>query len=176
MGPMSAQVDQRQWAQQRVESARSGGVELAGPDGVLTGLTKQVHETALEAEMSEHVGYEPHARAGHHSGNSRSGTRSKTVHTEIGPVEIDVRRDRDGSFEPQLVKKRQRRLSGIDEIVLSLTARGLTTGIWAGDGAEGGKCWLSVLTEGLPRLRLTVELTVFRPLLRSCRWSQTRPG
>lgn len=115
IGPMSAQIDQQQLAQQLVESARSEGVELVGPDGVLTGLTKQVLETALEAEMSEHLGYEPHDPAGHHSGNSRNGTRSKTVHTEIGPVQIDVPRDRDGSFEPQLVKKRQRRLSGVDE-------------------------------------------------------------
>src|SRR5690606_34357526 len=106
------------------------------PDGVLTGLTKQVLETALEAEMTEHLGYEPHDPGGHHSGNSRNGTRAKTVTTEIGPVQIEVPRDRDGSFEPQLVKKRQRRLSGIDEIVLSLTARGLTTGEVAAHFAE----------------------------------------
>lgn len=136
IGPMSARIDQQQLAQQLVESARSEGVELVGPDGVLTGLTKQVLETALEAEMTEHLGYEPHDPEGHHSGNSRNGTRTKTVHTEIGPVEIDVPRDRDGSFEPQLVKKRQRRLSGIDEIVLSLTARGLTTGEIAAHFAE----------------------------------------
>nr|WP_308292282.1 transposase [Prauserella halophila] len=95
-------------------------------------------ETASEAEMTEPFGYEPHDPAGHHSGNSRNDTRAKTVQTEIGPVEIgpvevgpveiEVPRDREGSFEPQLVTKRQRRLSGIDEIVLSLTARGLTTG------------------------------------------------
>jgi transposase-like protein len=127
--PMTAvQIDQQQLARQLVESARREGVELVGPDGVLTGLTKTVLETALEAEMSEHLGYEPHDPAGHHSGNSRNGYRTKTVITEIGPVQIEVPRDREGSFEPQLVKKRQRRLSGIDEIVLSLTARGLTTG------------------------------------------------
>lgn len=85
IGPMSAQIDQQQLAQQLVESARSEGVELVGPDGVLTGLTKQVLETALEAEMSEHLGYEPHDPAGHHSGNSRNGTRSKTVHTPGRP-------------------------------------------------------------------------------------------
>jgi transposase-like protein len=126
--PMSAQIDQRELAQQLVESARSEGVELVGPDGMLTGLTKTVLETALEAELTEHLGYEAHDPAGHHSGNSRNGTRTKTVQTEIGPVEIEVPRDRDASFEPTIVKKRQRRLSGIDEVVLSLSARGLTTG------------------------------------------------
>jgi transposase-like protein len=125
---MSAQIDQRELAQQLVESARSEGVELVGPDGMLTGLTKTVLETALEAELTEHLGYEAHDPAGHHSGNSRNGTRTKTVQTEIGPVEIEVPRDRDASFEPTIVKKRQRRLSGIDEVVLSLSARGLTTG------------------------------------------------
>lgn len=103
-------------------------MELVGPDGMLTGLTKTVLETALEAEMTEHLGYEAHDPAGDHSGNSRNGTRAKTVLTEIGPVEIEVPRDRDASFEPQLVRKRQKRLSGIDDLVLSLSARGLTTG------------------------------------------------
>ena len=94
----------------------------------MTGLTKTVLETALDAEMSEHLGYAKHDAVGRDGGNSRNGTRTKTVLTEIGPVEIEVPRDRDASFEPIIVKKRQRRLHGIDEIVLSLTARGLTTG------------------------------------------------
>ncbi len=76
--------------------------------------------------MSEHLGRDKHQPAA--GGNVRNGTRSKTVLTEVGPVQIDVPRDRAGSFEPQIVKKRQRRLDGVDEIVLSLTARGLTTG------------------------------------------------
>jgi putative transposase len=91
-------------------------------------LTKNVLETALDAEMAEHLGYDKHDPAGRGSGNSRNGTRAKTVLTEIGPVEIEVPRDTNSSFEPQIVKKRQRRLTGIDEIVLSLTAKGLTTG------------------------------------------------
>jgi putative transposase len=94
----------------------------------LTGLTKQVLETALEAELSEHLGYEKHDPAGRNNANSRNGSRSKTVITEIGPVQIDVPRDREGSFDPAIVKKRQRRLEGIDGIILSLSARGLTTG------------------------------------------------
>jgi transposase-like protein len=102
----------------------------------LTGLTKTVLQTALEAEMSEHLGYERHDPAGRDGGNSRNGTRTKTVLTEIGPVQIEVPRDRDASFDPVIVRKRQRRLDGIDEIVLSLTARGLTTGEVAAHFAE----------------------------------------
>jgi putative transposase len=121
-------IDQQQLAQQLVEAARADGVELVGPGGLLAGLTKTVLETALEAEMTEHLGYERHDPGGRDGGNSRNGTRTKTVLTEIGPVEIEVPRDRDASFDPVIVRKRQRRLDGIDEIVLSLTARGLTTG------------------------------------------------
>jgi putative transposase len=123
----SAPIDQ-QFAQDLVDRARSEGVDLTGPGGLLTGLTKQVPETALETELAEHLGYDKHDPAGRNRENSRNGTRSKTVLTEIGPVEIDVPRDRDGSFEPVIVKKRQRRPSGIDNAVLALTARGLTTG------------------------------------------------
>ena len=100
-------------------------MELVGPDGLLNQLTKRVLETALEEEMAEHLGYDKHDPVGRNFGNSRNGVRSKTVLTEIGPVEIDVPRDVDASFQPQIVKKRQRRLTGVDEIVLSLTARGL---------------------------------------------------
>ena len=119
-------IDEQQLAEQLLKQAKEQGVDLVGPDGVLNGLTKRVLETALEAEMTEHLGYEKH---GNTTGeNARNGIRSKTVLTVVGPVEIDVPRDREGSFEPKIVKKRQRRLTGVDEIVLSLTARGLTTG------------------------------------------------
>jgi len=121
-------LDQEQLAQQLLAQAKEQGVELVGPDGLLNQLTKRVLETALEEEMSEHLGYDKHDPVGRNRGNSRNGVRSKTVLTEIGPVEIDVPRDIDASFDPQIVKKRQRRLTGVDEIVLSLTARGLTTG------------------------------------------------
>jgi transposase-like protein len=119
-----------------VDKARADGVELVGPDGLLTGLTKSVLETALEVEVSEHLGYDKHDSSGRDGGNSRNGTRSKTVLTEIGPVEIDVPRDRDGTFDPVIVRKRQRRLSGVNGIVLSLSARGLTTGEIAAHFAE----------------------------------------
>ena len=123
-----AAIDEQGVAEQLVEQARSKGVELIGPGGLLHQLTKTVLETALEAEITDHLGYDKHDPAGRDGGNSRNGTRSKTVLTEIGPVEIEVPRDRDGTFEPEIVKKRQRRLTGVDEIVLSLSAKGLTTG------------------------------------------------
>ena len=115
-------------AQELVERARSEGVELVGPGGLLTGLTKTVLETALEVEMDDHLGSSKHAVEGRDRGNSRNGGRSKTVLTEIGEVELQVPRDRDGSFEPKIVRKRQRRMSGVDELVISLAAKGLTTG------------------------------------------------
>jgi putative transposase len=111
-----------------VARARAEGVELVGPGGLLTDLTKTVLETALEVEMDDHLGYPKHAPEGRDKGNSRNGVRSKTVLTEVGEVEIEVPRDREGSFDPQIVKKRQRRLSGVDELVISLAAKGLTTG------------------------------------------------
>ena len=119
-------IDEKQIAEQLLTQAKEQGVSLVGPGWLLGNLTKAVLETALEAEMTEHLGYEKHQVTD--SENARNGTRSKTVLTEVGPVEIEVPRDRDGSFEPKIVRKRQRRLDGIDEIVLSLTARGLTTG------------------------------------------------
>ncbi len=91
-------------------------------------LTKRVLEVALEAEMAEHLGYEAHDPEGRNGRNSRNGRRSKRVLTGVGPVEVAVPRDRDGSFEPVIVKKRQRRLDSVDQIVSSLTAKGLTTG------------------------------------------------
>jgi transposase-like protein len=105
-------------AQELVERARTEGVELVGPRGLLTGLTRTVLETALEAELDEHLGYPRHAVEGRNTGNSRNGTRSKTVLTEVGEVELEVPRDRDGSFEPKIVRKRQRRMSGVDELVI----------------------------------------------------------
>src|SRR5882724_7960294 len=114
-----------------VRLAKEQGLSLTGPDGLLKQLTKTVIETALNEEMTGHLGYEKHDPAGQGAGNGnvRNGTRPKTVLTDgTGHVELDVPRDRAGTFEPQIVKKRQRRLTGVDEIVLSLYAKGLTTG------------------------------------------------
>jgi transposase-like protein len=100
---------------------------LTGPGGLLKQLTKTVLETSLNEEMTEHLGCEKHGQPV--ADNVRNGTRSKTVLTEAsGQVEIGVPRDRAGAFEPRIVKKRQRRLNGVDEMVLSLYAKGLTTG------------------------------------------------
>jgi putative transposase len=101
--------------------------EILGEGGVLKQLTKRLVENALEGEMTEHLGYEPHAAEGKNTGNSRNGKSEKTIHTDTGSVEIDVPRDRAGTFEPKLVRKRQRRLEGFDDKVLSLYARGMTT-------------------------------------------------
>jgi putative transposase len=127
-GPVEPAIDEQGVAEQLVAQAREKGVELVGPNGLLSQLTKRVLETALEAEMSDHLGYDKHDPVGRNCGNSRNGVRSKTVLTEIGPVEVEVPRDLDASFQPTIVKKRQRRLTGVDQIVLSLSARGLTTG------------------------------------------------
>src|SRR3954462_6689345 len=114
-------------AAELVRLAKEKGLSLTGPDGLLKQLTKSVIETALAEEMTEHLGYEKHDPAGIGAPNIRG--RAKTVVTEnSGPVEIGVPRDRAGTFEPQIVKKRQRRMGGVDEIVLSLYAKGLTTG------------------------------------------------
>jgi transposase-like protein len=115
-------------ARQLAERARAEGLSLTGPGGLLGRLTKVVLEGALEGEMDAHLGYAKHDPAGRDGQNSRNGHRAKTVITEAGPVEIEVPRDRDASFAPQIVAKRQRRLGGVDDMVISLVAKGLTTG------------------------------------------------
>jgi len=121
------QTTEQKVAEELVARAREQGLSLTGPDGLLKQLTKTVLETALNQEMTEHLGHERHGQPV--AGNVRNGTRPKTVLTEgTGQVGIEVPRDRAGTFEPQIVKKRQRRLAGVDEMVLSLYAKGLTTG------------------------------------------------
>jgi len=117
-------------AAELVKLAKERGLSLTGPDGLLKQFTKNVLETALNEELTEHLGHERNrAERGRPDQNVRNGTRPKTVLTETtGQVEIEVPRDRAGTFEPQIVRKRQRRLTGVDEMVLSLYAKGLTTG------------------------------------------------
>jgi transposase-like protein len=98
-----------------VDRARSEGTQLTGAGGLLQQLTKRVLKSALEGEITDYLGYDKHDAAGRNSGNSRNGTRSKTVLTGVGPVEVKVPRDVEGSFEPQIVRERQRRLTGVDE-------------------------------------------------------------
>jgi len=103
------------------------GLELLGPDGVLTDLTSRIMNRAMEAELTDHLGYESGDPAGQGSGNNRNGTSAKTVLTDAGAVPVSVPRDRNGEFEPKLVPKHARRLEGFNEIVLSLISRGMTT-------------------------------------------------
>jgi len=103
----ATEVDQKQLAEQLLAQAKEQGVELMGPNGLLNQLTKSVLETVLDAEMTEHLGYEKHDTVGRGSGNSRNGTRSKTVLTEIGPVEIDVR----GTSIPRSRRRSSRNVS-----------------------------------------------------------------
>ncbi|MFE9610972.1 IS256 family transposase [Streptomyces sp. NPDC006012] len=137
-----------------VDRARSDGLQLTGEGGLLQQLTKRVLESALEGGITDHVGYDKHDVAGRNSGNSRNGTRSKTVLTDVGPVEVKVPRDTAGTFEPQLVKKRQRRLTGVDEMVLSLSAKGLTHGEISAHlaevyGAEVSRQTISTITDAV---------------------------
>src|SRR5205085_2912380 len=139
-------------ARQLAERAQAGGLALTGPGGLLGRLTKVVLEGALEGEMDAHLGYSRHDPAGRDGGNSRNGHRAKTVLTEAGPVELSVPRDRDSSFEPKIVAKRQRRLTGIDEMVISLSAKGLTHGEIAAHlaevyGAEVSKQTITTITD-----------------------------
>jgi putative transposase len=132
--------------------ARADGLKLTGEGGLLGKLTRMVVEGALEGEMDDHLGYGKHAPAGRNGGNSRNGHRAKTVLTETGPVEISVPRDRDSSFEPQVVAKRQRRLTGAEDMVISLSAKGLTHGEIAAHleevyGAEVSKQTISNITD-----------------------------
>lgn len=101
--------------------------EILGKDGLLDELTKRLAERALEGEMTHHLGYPPHSPAGQHSGNSRNGKTHKTVKGQTGEMEIRIPRDRNGEFEPQLIRKHQRRLPGFDDKVIALYANGMTT-------------------------------------------------
>ena len=134
------------------ERARTGGLKLTGEGGLLGKLTKMVVEGALEGELDDHLGYGKHDPAGRDGSNSRNGHRAKTVLTDTGPVEITVPRDRDSSFEPKIVAKRQRRLTGVNEMVISLSAKGLTHGEISAHlaevyGAEVSKQTISTITD-----------------------------
>jgi putative transposase len=152
VGPVRADAVDEELVRQLSDRARAEGLRLTGEGGLLARLTKIVVESALEGEMEDHLGYARHDPAGRDGGNSRNGTRSKELLTEAGPVQIAVPRDRDGSFTPQLVRKRQRRLSGLDDLVISLSAKGLTHGEICAHlaeiyGAEVSKQTISTITE-----------------------------
>lgn len=110
-----------------IADAEASGIGIDGPDGLISQMIKAVLERGLEVEMADHLGYERGDPAGAGTGNSRNGLTSKTVITTAGQTRIDVPRDRNGSFEPQLVPKRTRRLGATSDMILSLYARGMTT-------------------------------------------------
>ena len=118
----------RDWAERLVAQARDEGLALTGEGGLLTDLMRHVLQTGLEVEMADHLGYERGSAPPGGAGNARNGAYDKTVRTEIGEVELRVPRDRAGTFEPVTVPKYQRRLDGLAGNVISLYAKGLTTG------------------------------------------------
>ncbi|EPV0718439.1 IS256 family transposase [Escherichia coli] len=101
--------------------------DLLGEQGLLKQLTKKLAERALEAEMEQHLGYAKHDTAGKNTGNSRNGKSRKTIRSIHGDIDIETPRDRNGSFEPQLIKKGEKQLGGFDERIVSLYARGMST-------------------------------------------------
>jgi putative transposase len=110
-----------------IDQAQAQGLHLTGQGGLLGGMIKKAVESAMNAEMTAHLGYERYAAEGRGSGNSRNGTSTSTVHTNAGPVELDKPRDRNGSFDSKVVPKGTRRLTEFDDMVLSLFAKGMTT-------------------------------------------------
>ena len=114
-------------ADQLLGRAQAEGADLLGPDGLLSQVTRAVLERALAEEMTGHLGYDKHDPAGRGSGNNRNGSTGKTVLTDVGAVDLAVPRDRNGTFEPQIVRKGQTRLKGFNERIIALYARGMTT-------------------------------------------------
>ena len=125
-GGVSPELADEAWrqsmAEQLVQRSREGGMKLVGPDGLLAGITKTVLETALETELSDHLGFGKGDTAGQGAANVRNGHSGKTVQTDLGPVRISVPRDRAGSFEPLVVPKHVRRVGGFNEAIISLYA------------------------------------------------------
>jgi putative transposase len=111
-----------------VERARGEGIALTGQGGLLPSLVANILQAGLNIELDDHLGYEPYAVDGRGSGNSRNGAYPKTVITDVGPVEVQMPRDRNATFEPVTVPKHTRRLEGFSEMVISLYAKGMTTG------------------------------------------------
>lgn len=108
------------------EQIDAGQVALTGDGGFVPALVKAALERGLQAELTGHLGYAKHDPAGRGSGNSRNGTSSKTFQSEIGPIQLDVPRDRAGTFRSRLLPVGQRRLGGLDDMIISLYAGGMT--------------------------------------------------
>jgi hypothetical protein len=133
--------------------------EIVGPGGVLAQLTKRLVERAMSVELTEHLGYERHQEPPGGSGNTRNGSTAKTLATEHGPVEVSTPRDRQGTFEPQIVRKGQRRFEGFDDKILALYSRGLSTRDIEAHlaeiyGVKVGRDLISRVTDAVRRARL----------------------
>ena len=126
-GDVSAPVTVSKQIARIIEQSQDQGLHLTGEGGLLPDMIRQAAWAALHAEMSGHLGYERHAAQGRGSGNSRNGVTAKTAWTTAGPVELEVPRDRNGTFEPVTVPKGVRRLTDFDDMIMSLFGRGMTT-------------------------------------------------
>src|SRR6516164_2859612 len=152
--------------------------DILGEQGLLKRLSKAVLERALGAELTDHLGYEKHDPAGYGSGNVRNGTTEKTLKGKNGEVTIDVPRDRNGTFEPQIVKKHQTRFDGFDEKILSMYAWGMTTRDIQGHleeiyGVEGSP---TLTSHGTDAVVEAVKTWQSRPLEVSGRAAGENPG
>jgi putative transposase len=128
-GPAQEAVDRlldQGFLDQVMSSVDEDGVQLTGEGGFLPELVKRVLEAGLQAELTDHLGYEKHDRAGHGSGNSRNGFTAKRLGTEVGDIDVATPRDRIGSFEPRLIPKGSRRVGGLSDMIISLYAGGMT--------------------------------------------------
>ena len=146
-----------------VKAARARGDDITGPDGLLKSITATVLESALEEEMTDHLGHAKHRAPEGGAANIRNGTRPKTVLTDAaGEVTIEVPRDRAGTFEPVIVKKRQKRLTDVDAVAISLYAKGLTTGEISAHFAEvyGASISKDTVAPSLPRAVSTRRLSM----------------
>ena len=128
--------------------------DVTGENGLLKQLTKALLERAMSAELTSHLGYEKNDPTGYNSGNSRNGTTAKMLKGDFGEVLIETPRDRNGSFEPQIIKKHQTRFDGFDDKILSMYARGMTTREIQGHlqemyGVEVSPTLISEVTDGV---------------------------
>ena len=124
---MERQKKEKPISDELIDELLKQGRKAEDVNGLLKQITKAVLERALQGEMTEHLGYAKNDAAGTNSGNNRNGITRKTLKGDFGQVELETPRDRNGEFEPQLIKKNQTRWTGFDDKILSMYARGMTT-------------------------------------------------
>jgi putative transposase len=151
--------------------------DIVGENGLLKQLTKALLERAMNAELTQHLGYEKHDRAGYNSGNSRNGVSGKKLKGDFGEIEVEVPRDRNGSFEPQIVRKHQTRFDGFDEKIVSLYARGMTTRDIQGHlqemyGVEVSPTLISEVTDAVLEEVKNWQSRPLDPIYAMCTWTR----